>query len=76
MMVRNGDVTEQLGELGDFIYKNVRCARMHDAEIDYELIDLSRNFGVFREGFENDGKPLLPEQIIVSISAILPTLTT
>lgn len=71
MMVRNDDVTEKLGELGDFIYKNVRCARMHDAEIDYELIDLSRNFGVFREGFENDGEPLQPGQIIVSKATVL-----
>lgn len=46
------------GELADFVYHNIRCAQSHDAEIDYENIDIGREFGIARLVFENDGPPL------------------
>lgn len=59
------------GELADFIYHNVRCAQSHDAEIDYELVDFGRNFGIGRQTFENDGGPLRPGVFVISNATVL-----
>lgn len=59
------------GELADFIYHNIRCAQAHGEEIDYELIDFGRNFGIGRSSFDNDGGDLEPGRFIVSSATIL-----
>lgn len=59
------------GELADFIYHNIRCAQSHDAEIDYELIDFGRNFGIGRQKFEGDGGELVPGVFIISNATVL-----
>ena len=59
------------GKLADFIYHNIRCAQSHDAEIDYDLIDIGRNFGICREKFEGDGGELDPGVFIVSNATIM-----
>ena len=58
------------GELADFIYYNVRCAQIHEAEIDYDLIDIGREFGIGREGFKDDGDKLEPGKFIVSKATV------
>ena len=58
------------GELADFIYHNIRCAQAHDAEIDYDLIDFGRNFGIGRQKFEGDGGELAPGVFIISNATI------
>lgn len=58
-------------QLADYIYHNIRCAQSHDAEIDYDIIDLGRNYGIGREGFEGDGGELAPGKFIVSNATIL-----
>lgn len=65
------DCKSHAGELSDYIYHNIRCAQSHDAEIDYEIIDLGRNFGIGREGFEGDGGVLPPGKFIVSNATII-----
>jgi len=64
-------VGEHGGELADFIYYNIRCAQAHDAEIDYDLIDFGRNFGIGRQKFEGDGGELAPGVFIISNATIL-----
>lgn len=59
------------GELADFIYHNIRCSQSHDAEIDYDLIDMGRNFGIGREKFEGDGGDLEPGVFIISNATIM-----
>jgi hypothetical protein len=59
------------GELSDFIYHNIRCAQTHDAEIDYDLIDFGRNFGIGRQKFEGDGGELASGVFIISSATIL-----
>ena len=59
------------GELSDFIYYNIRCSQSHDAEIDYDLIDVGRNFGIGREKFQGDGGELEPGVFIISNATIL-----
>lgn len=59
------------GELADFVYHNIRCAQAHDAEIDYDLIDFGRNFGIGRQNFEGDGGELAPGVFIISNATIL-----
>ncbi|WP_431065706.1 hypothetical protein [Methylotuvimicrobium sp.] len=59
------------GELADFIYHNIRCAQTHDAEIDYDLIDFGRNFGIGRLKFEGDGGELVPGVFIISNATVL-----
>lgn len=59
------------GELADFIYHNIRCAQSHDAEIDYDLIDFGRNFGIGRQKFEGDGGELDPGVFIISNATVL-----
>jgi len=59
------------GELADFIYHNIRCSQSHDAEIDYDLIDVGRDFGIGRERFEGDGGELEPGVFIISNATIL-----
>ena len=59
------------GELSDFIYYNIRCSQSHDAEIDYDLIDVGLNFGIGREKFQGDGGELEPGVFIISNATIL-----
>lgn len=59
------------GELADFIYHNIRCAQAHDAEIDYDLVDFGRNFGIGRQKFEGDGGELAPGVFIISNATVL-----
>lgn len=59
------------GTLADYIYHNIRCAQSHDAEIDHDIIDLGRNFGIGREGFSGDGGKLPKGKFIVSNATIL-----
>lgn len=59
------------GELADFIYYNIRCAQTHDAEIDYEFIDFGRQFGIGRQTFEGDGRPLAPGKFVISNATVL-----
>ena len=51
------------GELSDFIYHNIRCAQSHDGEIDYEFVDIGRQFGIGRQTFEGDGAPLNAREV-------------
>jgi len=75
IMVDDHDVEKPAGgsggELADFIYHNIRCAQSHDAEIDYHLIDIGRNFGICREWFKGDGGELEPGRFIVSNATIM-----
>ena len=59
------------GELADFIYHNIRCAQAHDAEIDHDLIDFGRNFGIGRQKFDGDGGKLEPGVFIISNATVL-----
>ena len=59
------------GELSDFIYHNIRCAQSHDGEIDYEFVDIGRQFGIGRQTFEGDGAPLTPGKFVVSNATVL-----
>lgn len=59
------------GELADFIYHNIRCAQVHDGEIDYSLIDFGREFGIGRSSFVGDGHELAPGLFIVSRATVL-----
>jgi len=59
------------GELADFIYYNIRCAQTHDADIDYDLIDFGRDFGICRQKFEGDGGELAPRVFIISKATVL-----
>ena len=64
-------IKSHAGQLSDYIYHNIRCAQSHDAEIDYDVIDLGRNFGIGRERFVNDGGELSAGKFIVSNSTII-----
>ena len=75
VLVDDKDIEKPVGnhgsELADFIYHNIRCAQAHDAEIDYELIDFGRNFGIGRQKFNGDGGELKPGVFIISNATVL-----
>ena len=75
VLVDNENIDKPLGnyggELADFVYHNIRCAQTHDAEIDYDLIDFGRNFGIGRLKFERDGGDLASGVFIISNATIL-----
>lgn len=65
------DCKRHAAELADYIYHNIRCAQSHDAEIDYDIIDIGRNFGIGRERFDGDGGNLEPGKFIISNATII-----
>lgn len=69
-------IKSHAAQLADYIYHNMRCAETHDAEIDHDIIDLGRNFGIAREKFEGDGGDLAPGKFIVSNATVLAIVLT
>lgn len=66
-----GNHPEHRGELADFIYHNIRCAQSHDAEVDYSIIDLGREFGIGRQTFHGDGGSLEPGLFVISTATVM-----